>query len=167
MASYIPPKPHYGGQLGLLGLLAMLGLTGCMALSEAMPAGATWMPSWAQQTSADTPAVLPAQAVSEAEMKAVYIVRFEADPGLTPVGRQFRKDATAARAAFADWAADKPELEGLDLIRASYSGELILGLPKDTDRTPDGVLEALNTMENLIYAERDVMAGVGQRGDVE
>lgn len=167
MASYTPPKPHYGGQLGLLGLLAMLGLTGCMALTEAMPAGASWMPGWAQQTSGDAPAILPAQAVTEAEMKAVYIVRFEADPELTPVGRTFRKDADSARTAFADWAAERPALEDLKLIRASYSGELILGLPSDSARAPEAVLDGLNAMENLIYAERDVMAGVGQNGENE
>lgn len=167
MASYTPAKPHYGGHLGLLGLLAMLGLTGCMALGEAMPAGASWMPSWAQQTSTNAPDVLPAQAVTEADMKAVYIVRFDADPALTPIGREFRKDTAGSRAAFEDWAADRPELEGLKLIRASFSGELILGLPQDSARTEEEVLAALNSMENLVYAERDVMAGVGQKGEEE
>ncbi|MEL7231707.1 MAG: hypothetical protein AAGJ85_04275, partial [Pseudomonadota bacterium] len=125
MASYTPPKPHYGGHLGLIGLLAMIGLTGCVAFNERMASTNVWMPSWAQQTSSEAPILKPAQAVTEAEMKAVYIVRFDADPELNSVGRTFRKDAAGSRANFAEWAKDKPELDGLKLIRASFSGELL------------------------------------------
>lgn len=167
MATYKPPKAHYGGQLGLLGLIGMLVLTGCIAASEQMDSGMTWLPAWAQQTNGSAPDVLPAQAVTEAQMKAVYIVRFDADPELAPVGKGFRKDAAASRATFASWAKSHAALEDLKLIRASYSGELILGLPEESERGGDAVLDALNAMENLVYAERDVMAGVGQKGEDE
>lgn len=166
MASHIPQKAHYGGHLGLIGLLGMLTLTGCIAASQTLDTGAGWLPAWAQQTSGNTqaPVLKPAQAVTEATMKAVYIVRFDANRALSPVGQGFRKDPAASRATFAEWAKDYPALEGLKLIRASYSGELILGLPSDSARDSDGVLEALNRMDNLVYAERDVMADAGRTG---
>ncbi|MEO1642200.1 MAG: hypothetical protein AAFR74_02610 [Pseudomonadota bacterium] len=167
MASYTPPKPHYGGHLGLVGLLAMIGLTGCVAFNEQMVATNTWLPSWAQQTSGKVPVLKPAQAVTEADMKAVYIVRFDADPELNSVGRNFRKAPATSRATFDEWAKDKPELDDMKLIRASFSGELLLGLPDDSDRTPDDVLKTLNGMDNLVYAERDVMAGVGKKDSTE
>lgn len=167
MANYTPPKPHYGGHLGLIGLLAMIGITGCVAFTERMASTNAWMPSWAQQTSGEAPVLKPAQAVTEDNMKAVFIVRFEADPDLSPVGKTFRKDEAASRDTFSKWAEDRQQLNGLKLISASYSGEFILGLPEDSDRTPDEVLESINSMDNLVYAERDVMAGVGKKGSTE
>ena len=167
MAHYTPPKPHYGGQLGLLGLLCMLTLTGCMTLADRMPGAMSWMPVMAQQTSTATPAKQPIEAISEADMKAVYIVRFETDPDLTPVGRTFRKDTAGARATYRDWASTRPALKDLQLIRASYSGELILGLPKASERNADTVLTDIQAMDNLAYAERDVMAQAGQKGETQ
>jgi len=167
MAHYTPPKPHYGGQLGLLGLLCMLALTGCMTLADRMPGAMSWMPVMAQQTSTSTPTPQPTEAISEADMKAVYIVRFEADPELTPVGRTFRKNTAGARATYQEWASTRPALKDLQLIRASYSGELILGLPKASDREARAVLEDLQAMDNLAYAERDVMALPGQKGETQ
>jgi hypothetical protein len=164
MAHYTPPKPHYGGQLGLLGLLSMLALTGCMTLADRMPGAMSWLPAMAQPASDHTPVALPVHAVSEADMKAVFIVRFDADPALDPVGKTFRKDAAYARATYQDWAQNRPALKDLKLISASYSGELILGLPKDSPREANTVLQDIQAMSNLAYAERDVMAQTGQKG---
>ncbi|MEM8615393.1 MAG: hypothetical protein AAGF20_00510 [Pseudomonadota bacterium] len=163
MADYTPPKPHYGGHLGLIGLLAMIGLTGCVAFNERMASTNAWMPSWAQQTRGEAPKTTRAQAVTEAQMKAVYIVRFEPDPDLISISKGFRKDPTGSRAAFLEWTQGRPALDCLSLISASYSGELILGLPEENERSADEALEGINAMDNLVYAERDVMAGVGSQ----
>ena len=53
-----------------------------------------------------------------------------------------------------------PQLQGLQLVRASYSGELILALPQDDParRSVSDVIAALETMDNLAYAEVDSVA---------
>ena len=154
--------PHYGGHIGLAALLCMLSLTGCVTLTEqtgSMAFFPTWMKPDVEQT-AQRPAVIEAQAVQISAPAATFIVRFADDPELQQVCRNFRRDETGTRAAFRDWAADHAQLRGLHLVRASYSGELILALPSDdpAGRSPADVIAALESMDNLIYAEIDSMA---------
>ncbi|MEM7493924.1 MAG: hypothetical protein AAF296_11105 [Pseudomonadota bacterium] len=56
MAYYRPPKPHYGGQLGVIGLLVMIGVTGWVAFNEDMLNTPNWMPSWAKPAETAMPA---------------------------------------------------------------------------------------------------------------
>lgn len=153
-------RPHYGGHMGLMALLCMLGVTGCMAFAE--NTGATsFLPGWAQTTSYSE----PTDATLVSANAATFIVRFNNEPELQQVSRNFRRDEAATREVFRKWAAQYPQLEGLELVRASYSGELILGLPVNdpAGRSPKDVIAALETMSNLAYAEIDSMATASER----
>ena len=88
------------------------------------------------------------------------MVRFKNEPALDPVYRNFRRDEAGTRATYRDWAAAHEALNGLYLVRASYSGELILALPMDDPegRSPYDVIAALETIDSLAYAEIDDMA---------
>lgn len=156
-------RPHRGGQIGLVALLAMLVATGCVAWTEGTSEGGlSFLPAWAQQgdDGEQAPVIIPADAKTINGPAASFIVRFENEPVLSEIGKSFRRDGDGARAKFADWVKEHPEVEGLKLSRASYSGELILVLPSDDSqgRSPEDVLEALRGMDNLAYAELDVMA---------
>lgn len=153
-------RPHYGGHIGLVALLCMLGVTGCMAFAE-NSGTATFFPGWAQTTSYSEPEV----ATLISAPAATFIVRFESEPDLQFVSRNFRRDEAATREVFGKWAAKYPPLEGLELLRASYSGELILALPVNdpAGRSPKDVIAALETMSNLAYAEIDSMATASER----
>lgn len=160
MAPKTKPQPHRGGHIGLAALLAMLIATGCVAWTESTSKGGlSFLPAWGQG-SAEAPAALPAQATTVSAPAASFIVRFDNEPVLSEIGKSFRRDEAGARAKFATWLEAYPELEGLRLSRASYSGELILILPSDDpmERTPNDVLSTLKAMDNLVYAELDVMA---------
>ena len=158
-------RPHRGGQIGLVALIAMLLATGCVAWTEGTSEGGlSFLPAWAQQDDdVQTPTAIPAEAQTISGPAASFIVRFENEPVLSEIGKSFRRDSAAARTKFATWAEDHPEVQGLKLSRASYSGELILVLPSDDPqgRSPKDVLKALRAMENLAYAELDVMAKAG------
>lgn len=156
-------SPHYGGQIGFAALLCMLTVTGCVTFSE-QAGGPRFLPNFAQQTTKVTSA-LPAQTIKLSEPAATFIVKFKNEPALDTVYRNFRRDEAATRAAYADWASAYDVLNGLHLVRASYSGELILALPMDDPqgRSPDDVIAALETIESLAYAEIDSMATTSER----
>jgi hypothetical protein len=160
LAPKIKPQPHRGGQIGLVALVAMLIATGCVAWTEKTSnGGLSFLPAWGQDR-VETPQELPAEAETVSAPAASFIVRFDNEPVLSEIGKSFRRDQAAARKKFAAWLEDHPALQGLRLSRASYSGELILILPSDDPkgRSPEDVLKTLNAMENLAYAELDVMA---------
>lgn len=150
--------PHYGGQMGIMALLCMLSLTGCMAFTE-QTGSLTFFPGWLQSQS-ERPQVVQAQGVVVSAPAATFIVRFNNEPELDQVCRNFRRDEAGTRAAFQTWAADYSQLRGLLLVRASYSGELILALPKADPygRSASDVIAALETIDNLAYAEIDSLA---------
>ncbi|MEL7111947.1 MAG: hypothetical protein AAFZ74_15040 [Pseudomonadota bacterium] len=155
--------PHYGGQIGFAALLCMLTVTGCVTFSD-QGSGVGFLPGWAQQTRQVTP-VLPAEAIRVSEPAATFIVRFKNEPELEQMARNFRRDESGTRTAFLDWAAAHKQLDGLQLVRASYSGELILALPMDdpAGRSPRDVIASLETIDNLAYAEIDEMASTSTR----
>lgn len=158
----IEEQPHRGGQLGLIALLCMLGATGCVAYSESTNnSGMSFFPAWMKNV-IQQPAEIPARAQQISQPAASFIVRFNDEPELTALCRNFGRDQEAGRAAFTEWAVKYPELDGLHLVRASYSGDLILALPMDdpAGRTAYDVVEALEALENLEYAEIDEMAKV-------
>ncbi len=105
---------------------------------------------------------VPAQA--ERISIATFIVRLKGEPELDAMAKSFRRDKAAAQQVFADWSADKPGLAGLMLESASYSGELIVGLPINdpAGRSPKDVIAAFEALDNLVYVELDAMARPGK-----
>lgn len=148
--------PHYGGQMGIAALLSMISLTGCMTMSS-QTGSLTFFPGWSQSES-DRPAVIQAQATPAPA--ATFIVRFKNEPELEAVCRNFRRDEAGTRETYQRWASGYRQLQGLHLVRASYSGELLLALPKNdpAGRSPSDVIAALETLDNLAYAEIDSLA---------
>lgn len=158
-------KPHLGGHLGLTGLLVMLTATSCVALSEAQnETRALWLPAWAQTAQPVSQPVHPATALTETSKETTFIVRFENEPLLSDVGKSFRSDPKSAQASFKLWQKQHPDMQGIKLVRASYSGELILALPENDplDRQAEDVLKALRAMDTLVYAEPDSLAKASQ-----
>lgn len=148
---------------GLAILLGALALTGCVNYSHnASPGFVNWLPAWGSFGQRQV-GIVTAQTASTAKPAATFIVRFNNEPVLTDIGKTFRRDGAGAQAKFATWQANHPSVQGLVLVRASYSGELLLGLPKNDplNRTPRQVLAALRTMDNLAYAETDEIAHPG------
>lgn len=160
-------RPHYGGQMGLAALCCMLAMTSCATYAQQGQSGAaSWLPGWAQVTKYQNKQVVTAQASTVEQPAATFVVRFDANPQITEVCKNFRRDTPAARAKFATWSKAHPELKGLVLARASYSGELVLALPKnDPDRrSPQQVLKDLKAMDNIVYADIDAIAQTGSGG---
>lgn len=154
--------PHYGGQMGLVSLLCMLCVTGCVTFTD-QSGSLTIFPSWAQTSSTATP-VLQASQLQVVAPAATFIVRFNDEPDLVYVYRNFRRDEPATRAAYEKWATGHGQLQGLHLVRASYSGELVLALPRNDPmgRSPRDVIAALETIDNLAYAEIDSVASASE-----
>ncbi|MEM8616192.1 MAG: hypothetical protein AAGF20_04580, partial [Pseudomonadota bacterium] len=123
-------QPHRGGQLGLIGLVTLLCATSCVAFYEKGPKQPlSLLPQWAQQTGGTAPRLQPAEGQTQSRATAQtqhFIVRFDNEPLLDEVGKTFRRDEAAAREAYQAWRADHPDLSSLNLVRASFSGELIL-----------------------------------------
>lgn len=90
------------------------------------------------------------------------IVRFRDTPELEEIARDFRRDPSGARAKFAKWAAGKPALAGLQLERASYSGELVL--ISSGGRDIDQTIAAIKAMDNVAYVEKDYSVEPGKKG---
>ncbi|MEO0607284.1 MAG: hypothetical protein AAFY82_03575, partial [Pseudomonadota bacterium] len=156
-----PETPHYGGQIGLVALLCMLSVTGCVAFTGT-DGSIGFLPNWAQKR-IDGPVLIPAtntQAVSISAPAATFIVKFENEPALETVYRNFRRDEEATRAAYQAWAAGHAQLKGLALVRASYSGELVLALPQNDPlkRSVRDVITQVETIETLDYIEIDSVA---------
>ena len=155
---------HYGGHIGLAVLASMLALTGCVAFAD-QSGSTSFLPGWSQSSSS-ADAIVLAQSSPIRASSATFIVRFKNEPAVDPVYRNFRRDEAGTRAAFKAWAAAHDQLDGLFLIRASYSGELILGLPKNdpAGRSARDVIAALQTIDSLAYAEIDSIATTSDEG---
>lgn len=145
---------HYGGWLGILTLVTMLAVSGCMAFAQS--GGTNWGPAWGPLAQSQ-PLVVQNPAVSTAQPAATFIVRVKDDPVITSICRSYRRDEDSAQAQFKSWQASHPETHGLTLEGASYSGEIILGLPAADryNRTSRDVLAALRNMDSVAYAEID------------
>lgn len=150
--------PHYGGHMGLAALICMLSLTGCMAFTQKADS-LSFFPQWTNGQ-IEAAQLIQAQVTPTRAPAATFIVRFNDEPELQQVCRNFRRDEAGTRATFNRWASAHPQLHGLQLVRASYSGELILALPKgDPDgRSASDVIAALETIDSLAYAEVDSIA---------
>lgn len=156
--------PHYGGQMGLVALACMLALTGCVAFTG-QSGSAGFLPGWSQSSSS-ADAIILAQASTTNAPAATFIVRFKNEPALDPVYRNFRRDEAGTKATYQKWASSHAQLDGLYLVRASYSGELILALPKGdpNGRSARDVIAALETIDSLAYAEIDGIATTSEEG---
>ncbi|MEM7327862.1 MAG: hypothetical protein AAF437_03920 [Pseudomonadota bacterium] len=138
--------------------------TGCVAFSD-NPNGLGFLPAWSQPASAQQ-SVAVGQAGLISAAAATFIVRFKNEPALDQVCRNFRRDEAGTRQAYESWAAQHEQLSGLKLVRASYSGELILALPANdpAGRSARDVIAALESIPNLAYAEIDSMASASSGG---
>lgn len=147
-------------------LVCVLAGTSCVAMAEQSDSGFNaFLPAGLAVTRDGPPMALPAQQITEEIQapKATFIVKFEPNDLLKDISRSFRRDQAGARLKFKNWAKDYPALKGLQLLRASYSGNLVLALPSDDgERTPGEVIAELNAMESCIYAELDEIAMPGQ-----
>lgn len=156
---------NYGRQLGLTSVLAVLALSSCAAWMNGSynDTSSNWLPGWSQVKKSQN-AILVKQASVPQAPAATFIVRFKNEPMIDEICKNYRRDTHAAEAKFAAWSAKYPALQGLTLSRASYSGEIILALPKNdpNSRTPSQVLKALKGLDNLAYAEIDAVAQTGQ-----
>lgn len=152
-------------QTVLVTLICGFVLTGCVSWSG--QGGALgFMPAWSQSPIVAQQSTSVAQGVVVSAPAATFIVRFKNEPELEQVCRNFRRDESGTRAAYKAWAAQHDQLDGLQLVRASYSGELILALPASdrSGRTARDVIAALKTIDNLAYAEIDSMASTSDGG---
>ena len=92
-----------------------------------------------------------------------FIVKLKDSEDITALTRLYRKDADAAREAFADWAEDDPVFSAFELASCSYSGELILRHAAAEDsgallETKETTLTALRDHELVVYADPDFVA---------
>lgn len=90
------------------------------------------------------------------------IVKFRDEPVLDEIGKTFRKDPEGMRQKFRDWAAGKPALSGLELERASYSGELVL--TGTGSQSMKDAIAAIEAMDNVAYVEPDYTAKPSKEG---
>ena len=147
---------HHGVQLGLLVLVSMLLISSCMAFAQTNPAtsSSNWTPAWGPLAQSQ-PTGLQGQAGTVVKPAATFIVRIKNDPVITDICRTYRRDTPAAIAKFTRWQASHPATRGLTLEQASYSGDIVLGLPANDPmrRTPQAVLASLRSMANVAYAD--------------
>lgn len=153
------------------GLIAVLCAAFFVAGLVSGPATATpqlrqiqqsWMPDWSawQQRFQR----LQSQAVKgtsePAKPSVTFIVRLKGETEIDQACKMFGKDADGARALFKTWASRHRGLQGLTLERASYSGDIVVGLPENDpyDRSARDVLSAFQALDSIVYAEVDAYA---------
>ena len=99
-----------------------------------------------------------------------FIVKFQDEPGVDAILRNFRRDRESAAAAFADWAAQEHGLSDFELIGATYSNEALLRFRFEDGVTPnraivDEILAELRRAPNIAYCDPDFTARPGIEGD--
>lgn len=98
--------------------------------------------------------------------QAAFIVRFnKEDEKLNTLFKLYRSNKDASRKAFAVWAADHSELNGLSLQRVQYSGEVILAYTGADDPEPAAnakeVQARITSLPFVRYADPDYTAFPG------
>lgn len=121
----------------------------------------------------DDDLIQPAQAGRPGDASALdvdFIVKIKDAELRTRVLDIFRKDREGARAAFRDWALTH-DLEGFDLVGATYSGEIIIHIGEDAPeavreraaRTPArSMAEDIAARPNVVYCDPDYTARPGK-----
>ena len=88
--------------------------------------------------------------------KAQFIVRVKGSDAVDECIAMYHRDKVAGRKLFSAWADVKPELKGFRLVRANYSGELILSYTsRDGGRSVKAAQKELLALENIRYADLD------------
>lgn len=151
-------KLYARARQAVIASLCAFMVSGCVAFTD-QGGGLGFMPAWSQPVTAQQSLAVSQSGLISASA-ATFIVKFNNEPELVQLCRNFRRDEAGTRQAFNAWAAQHPQLKGLKLVRASYSGDMILALPaNDPDgRSARDVIAALETLPNLAYAEIDSMA---------
>lgn len=153
-----------GAHLALGVWFSATTLGGCAAFAQSDPAAQStgWNPGLAQirLKMMDTPAPELVTVESVAAPVTSFIVRLRGEPDFDKIAKSFRRDRASAEATFKAWCDRHPGLEALVLVGASYSGELIIGLPTNDRlrRTPSDIIERFEAFDNLAYIEVDTMA---------
>lgn len=96
-----------------------------------------------------------------------FIVRIKGATEVDIITRNFKRDPSAAQAAFQDLATRLPGLKDFTLVGASYSGEIKLAyqMPPGTAATPAeirSVQDRLLKVEGVSYADPDYVAHPGK-----
>ncbi|MEM9179248.1 MAG: hypothetical protein AAGA89_06030 [Pseudomonadota bacterium] len=156
--SETPLNLYRRGRKSLVALICMFAVTGCVTFTDSN-GSLGFMPAWSQPVTAQQSVAISQSGLITASA-ATFIVKFRNEPVLEQVCRNFRRDEAGTRKAFQAWAAQHPQLKGLQLVRASYSGDIILALPANDPegRTARDVIAALESLPNVAYAEIDSMA---------
>lgn len=137
-------------------LLAVL-LAACAVASQ--EAGA------APQLPVQAGGVLGAGGSETREVAAVEIVvKFKDDRRITAIRNTFWTDPDGARRLFEEFSRGRSELMSATLARVTYSGELVLVFPVDSDSRDGGRKAArdlaarLSCLPDIVYAEPDLTA---------
>lgn len=129
------------------------------------------MPAETDTVSDDPPAPGPLPArprapIATPDIKAAFVVRFQRGGKVDECLSLYRKDKDASRDAFADWASQHPELDGMRLQRVNYSGEAILAYDSSEDAKPLANAKQLQariqSLESVRYADPDYTAFPGK-----
>lgn len=102
-------------------------------------------------------------------LKRELVVKFHNLAEADAINEQFWTNKVAAQKAFLDLQSDYAFLEGSVLVRATYSGELVLGLlptkaetPEETKIRFEALAERLSDQPFVAYAEPNVIVRPGQ-----
>jgi len=110
----------------------------------------------------------PSERPARAEGTEVhFIVRLKGAPEIDTITRNFKRDPTAAQAAWQDLTQRIPALADFTLAGASYSGEIKLAyqMPPGAPATPEeirAVQDRLLNIEGVSYADPDYVAHPGK-----
>jgi len=130
--------------------------------------GPSRMPAETGTVSEEPPTPKPRAPIAQNFIKAGFVVRFNAGGEVDECLQLYRKDKDASRAAFAEWAAQHPELDGMHLQRVNYSGEAILTYDGAEDANPlrsaKQIQARLQSLAAVKYADPDYTAFPG-KGD--
>jgi hypothetical protein len=92
------------------------------------------------------------------------VVKFRDDAEAQAIAKQFWRDAEGARKRFAEFAAGRAELKGLELDRATYSDELVLKPAQPMDLPGmRAVAKAISAAPGVAYAEPNATAQPGDK----
>ncbi|MBI1340729.1 hypothetical protein GC169_11050 [bacterium] len=94
-------------------------------------------------------------------------VKFKDNPKIKPMIDLFWRDAEAAKAAFKQFSAGRPEFEGMRLDRVTYSDELILVYEGDAPANPMRAMREaaarIGGAADISYAEPSMTAHPGDK----
>ncbi|MEL6323587.1 MAG: hypothetical protein AAFQ84_05090 [Pseudomonadota bacterium] len=152
---------------------ALLGAIGISsgALAGAILLSPSELDSTAKVSTAQT-TTLPATDVTIEEQTVVmdergyidFIIRFDDTPPIEACRKAFRENRSEGRRVFREWASKHPQLAGLRLKKASYSGEFVVTWTGGgTNPSRDDIMamrERIQSLGLVRYADPDFTARV-------